>query len=58
MTLEQFNSMLPNDLKKSICLNQSQVSKILGVSPSTLSNWRTEGVCLEYLKIGSGKKIE
>lgn len=56
MTLEELNSILPNELKKRICLNQTQVSEILGVSCSTISNWRSEGINLEYIKIDNGAR--
>lgn len=56
MTLEELNLMLEPKLRNKICLNQSQVSELLGVSPSTLSNWRAEGVSLSYMKIGKGTK--
>jgi hypothetical protein len=56
MTLEELNSMLPPEQKKQACLNQTQVASLLGLSPTTLSNWRSEGVALEYLKVGKGSK--
>lgn len=56
MTLEELNSMLPAEQKKQACLNQTQVSSLLGVSCGTLSNWRAEAISLEYIKVGSGKK--
>lgn len=56
MTLEELNSMLPPEQKKQACLNQTQVASILGLSSSTLANWRAEGVSLEYLKVGKGSK--
>ncbi|MGD9553117.1 MAG: DNA-binding protein [Arcobacteraceae bacterium] len=56
MTLEELNSMLPPEQRKQACLNQTQVASLLGLSCSTLSNWRAESICLEYIKVGSGKK--
>lgn len=56
MTLEELNSMLPPEQRKLAVLNQSQVASLLGLSCSTLANWRSEAVQLEYIKIGSGKK--
>lgn len=56
MTLEEFNANLEPKLRSKICLSQSEVSKILGISCSTLTNWRTDGVNLEYMKIGRGAK--
>ncbi|MFW0693385.1 helix-turn-helix domain-containing protein [Aliarcobacter butzleri] len=56
MTLEEFNSMLPLEQRKLAVLNQSQVASLLGLSNSTLANWRAEGISLEYLKVGKGKR--
>lgn len=56
MTLEELNSMLPPEQRKQAVLNQSQVASLLGLSCSTLSNWRAEGISLEYLKVGKGSK--
>ncbi|WP_321469310.1 helix-turn-helix domain-containing protein [Halarcobacter sp.] len=56
MTLEELNLMLEPKLRNKVCLNQSQVSEILGVSPSTLANWRLkQGLGPEYKKVGTGK---
>ncbi len=56
MTLEELNSMLPPEQRKQAVLNQSQVASLLGLSCSTLSNWRAQKVALEYLKVGKGEK--
>lgn len=42
--------------KKSIAFNQSQTAELLGVSSSTLENWRREGIGIEYIKAGNGKR--
>jgi predicted site-specific integrase-resolvase len=42
--------------KKAIAFNQSQTAELLGVSPSTLENWRKEGIGIEYIKAGNGKR--
>jgi len=36
--------------KRKITLNTSEVAKIIGVSSSTIDNWREEGCGIEYLK--------
>ncbi|CAM3901061.1 helix-turn-helix transcriptional regulator [Arcobacter cloacae] len=56
MNLQELNSILPPEQRKQACLNQSQVSQLLGVSSSTLANWRAEGISLEYIKVGKGSK--
>lgn len=56
MTLDELNSILPPELRKQAVLNQSQVASLLGLSSSTLANWRAEGISLEYLKIGKDSK--
>ncbi|MGB7402385.1 MAG: helix-turn-helix domain-containing protein [Arcobacter sp.] len=55
MTLEELNIMRP-EYKGLLCLNQKQTAEIIGVSSSTLENWRKEGVGPEYKKIDNGKK--
>ena len=44
--------------QKLICLNQKQTAQILGVSSSTLENWRAAGTFIgpPYKKIENGKK--
>lgn len=42
--------------KKTIAFNQSQTAELLGVSSSTLENWRREGIGIEYIKAGNGKR--
>lgn len=42
---------------KSVTLNENQVSKIIGVSPSTLKNWRDQGIGPGFKKMdAAGKK--
>ena len=36
---------------KTITLNENQVSKIVGVSSSTLSNWREQGIGPQFRKM-------
>lgn len=55
MTLEELNNAKP-ELKGCICLNQKQTAEIIGVSSSTLDNWRKIGLGPQYKKIPSGKK--
>ena len=42
--------------KESVTLNQSQAAKILGVSDSTLENWRKRSIGPQYIKIGKDGK--
>ncbi|KAB7888874.1 helix-turn-helix transcriptional regulator [Poseidonibacter ostreae] len=42
--------------KKYIALNQKQTAEIIGVSSSTLENWRKQGIGIEYIKTGIGTK--
>ena len=55
ITLDQINEINPK-FKNLICLNQKQTAEILGVSSSTLENWRKESVGPQYKKIDNGKK--
>jgi len=55
MTLEELNNARP-ELKGCICLNQKQTAEIIGVSSSTLDNWRKVGLGPQYKKIDNGKK--
>lgn len=55
MTLEELNLIKP-EFKGLLCLNQKQTAEIIGVSSSTLENWRKESVGPEYKKIDNGKK--
>lgn len=55
MTLEELNNARP-ELKGCICLNQKQTAEIIGVSSSTLDNWRKIGLGPSFKKINSGKK--
>lgn len=56
MTLDELNSILPPEQRNQAVLNQSQVASLLDLSSSTLSNWRSAGVSLEYIKVGKGSK--
>lgn len=55
MTLEELHIVKP-EYKGLLCLNQKQTAEIIGVSSSTLENWRKEGVGPEYKKVSNGKK--
>ena len=55
MTLEELNEVNQN-YKKLLCLNQSQTAELLGVSCSSLENWRKEGIGPSYKKIENGKR--
>ncbi|TLS71400.1 helix-turn-helix domain-containing protein [Aliarcobacter thereius] len=37
---------------KNIILNTKQVARILGVSPSSIENYRRAGIGIDYIKIG------
>lgn len=54
-TIEEINKISLKH-KKLIAFNQSQTAEILGVSSSTLENWRKEGIGIEYIKASSGKR--
>lgn len=43
-----------NDLgfEKVLNLNSKQVSQLLGVSASTVENWRKQGIGIEYVEVG------
>lgn len=51
--LAQINEM---GYKNKITLNEANTAKIIGVSSSTLSNWRKEGLGPNFKKIDNGKK--
>ncbi len=53
--IEEINSSNPK-LKKSLILNQAQVAELLGVSQSTLENWRRVGLGPRYKKVENGKR--
>jgi len=42
--------------KKRVCLNSKQTAQILGVSCSSLENWRSAGLGPSFVKVNSGKK--
>ena len=54
MNLEELNMMLPISKQKSACLNESNSAVIIGVSASTMSNWRKEGIGPSYKKVDNG----
>jgi hypothetical protein len=43
---------------KPIVLNESQVAKVIGVSPSTIANWRKVGLGPEFKKLNNGLKAK
>jgi predicted site-specific integrase-resolvase len=49
--VEQINSINPK-YKEVMALNQTDTAKIIGVSPSTLENWRKDGIGPEWKKVG------
>lgn len=51
--IAQINEM---GYKNNITLNEASTAKIIGVSSSTLSNWRKEGLGPNFKKIDNGKK--
>ena len=55
MNLNEFDSIRP-EYKGLLCLNQKQTAEIIGVSSSTLDNWRKIGLGPSFKKIESGKK--
>lgn len=55
MTMDELNNARP-ELKGCICLNQKQTADIIGVSSSTLDNWRKIGLGPQFKKIDSGKR--
>lgn len=57
MTLNDLNNMIVVDKQKNcLCLSESCTAEIIGVSPSTLSNWRKGALGPEYKKVENGKK--
>jgi hypothetical protein len=44
------------DLSKPQCVNEQIVSRIIGIKPKTLQNWRSLGRGPAYLKLG-GKVV-
>ena len=56
MSLEELNSLIPDKQKNRACLNQKETADLLGVSSSTLQNWREACISLSYIKVGNGKK--
>ncbi len=49
--IKDINEMDPG-FKKLITFNSKQLSLIIGVSASTISNWKREGVGCEYSVVG------
>lgn len=56
MDLEMLNSLLPEDKRKCACLNEYYSAQIVGVSPTSLSTYRKNGIGPEYLKVDNGKR--
>jgi len=57
MNLEELNQLLSLDKqKKAACLNESTVAELLGCSPSTLANYRSKALAIDYIKVDNGKK--
>jgi hypothetical protein len=50
--IEDINQIDNGRYKNQIVLNQLQVSKIIGVSSSSLEKWRKEGIGIEWKKVG------
>lgn len=53
--LESINLLDPL-YKKRVAFNQRETAQIIGVSNSTLENWRREGICLPFKKVDNGKR--
>jgi len=53
-TINQINEMG----YKALVLNENQVAKIVGVSPSTISKWRKEGLGPNFKKLDNGQKAK
>lgn len=54
-TIEEINKINPK-FKNLLALNQKQTADILGVSVSTLENWRAEKIGIEWIKTGNEKR--
>lgn len=39
--------------EKKMHLSTKELAKILGVSPSSIDNWRKQGISIDYIEIGS-----
>ncbi len=55
LIIKEINDMDPR-FKKLIALNAKQASEIIGVSASTMENWRKEGIGPEWKKVNNGKR--
>ncbi|APW64420.1 hypothetical protein LPB137_00525 [Poseidonibacter parvus] len=55
MEISDIDAIDPS-FKTLVCLNQKQTAQILGVSSSSLENWRSAGIGPSYKKINSGKR--
>lgn len=55
ITIDDIDSINPK-FKGLIALNQKQTAEIIGVSQSTMENWRRDGIGIAYKKVDSGKK--
>lgn len=53
-TIKQINEMG----YKALVLNESQVAKIIGVSASSVSKWRREGLGPRFKKLDNGLKAK
>ncbi len=53
--IEQINQVDPK-FKKLIALNQKQTADVIGISSSTLEDWRRRSIGPNYIKIESGKR--
>lgn len=47
--IEDINSL---GYKDKINLNSSEVAKVLGVSPSSIDNYRKQGIAIDYIELG------
>ena len=55
MTIQNLDEVNPK-FKKLLCLNQKQTAEILGVSSSSLENWRKNSQGPSFRKIETGKR--
>ncbi len=56
MTLFELDQILEDKYKHCACLNESTVAKIIGVSPSTLGNYRNQATGPKWFSVGKGKR--
>lgn len=55
-TLEKLNASLPENKKYCACLSENFTAKIIGISSSSLANYRKDGLGPKYLKADRGKR--